>query len=93
MLSGGREVAEIDDAYLLHCESEHAARTCTANASGPSAEHATAQLELGSGASSAGRRLKRKAVLSMISKWTVNGVPVNLFRDISESQPTTDLAR
>ena len=71
MWSGGREVVEIDEVYLSHCESEHAARARTRQ--GP------VELELDSGVSSAGRHLKRKALLSIIREWTANGVPADLL--------------
>lgn len=91
----------MDEAYLLHCESEHAARTASSSAkracksfeAGPSVGDAPAQLELDSGASCPGRHLKRKALLSMISKWTAGGVPMNLFCGGLDPQHAIDSLR
>ena len=78
MWSGGREVAQIDEAYLLHSESEHTARTSKAVRS--SAEQASSQIENGSAPSNEGRRLQRKALLSMINSWKTEGMPASLLR-------------
>ena len=78
MWSGAREVAQIDEAYLLHAESEHTARI--SKTAGPGAEQASSQLGNDSAPSNEARRLQHKALLSIISTWTAEGVPAKLLR-------------
>ena len=86
VFSGGREVAEIDEAYLSHCESEHVA--CSSKAIRTTVEQARCQSGHRPEPSNEGRRPKRKALLSMIGKWTAEGVPVELLRGGSGCQST-----
>lgn len=76
MWSGGREIAEVDEEYLLQCESEHAARTPSATRPSVGQDQVGCQ----SGTSNGGRRLQRKALLSVVTKWKTEGVPVDLLR-------------